>query len=88
MGISGHVGIENCSWRLNMVQKLFQYCWLFLYFWAQNNPISTIHILFSSVAYCKRLGLTNKSDHGGGKEKSLSYLHVLINHILEHAKSD
>ena len=56
--------------------------------WAQNYPVLTTRILFSSIAYCTRRGLTKKSNHGGGKEKSLSYLRVLINHILEQIKSE
>ena len=54
-------------------------------FWAQNDLITILHTI---LWYCTRRGLINKSNHGGGKEKSLSYLRGLINHMLEQTNSD
>ena len=83
MGTLEDFGIENCAWRL------CEYCWFFLCdLLGQNYPVLPTRILFSSIAYCTRRGLTKKSNHGGGKEKSLSYLRVLINHIFEQIKSE
>ena len=54
--------------------------------WAQNDPIpANSHII---LKYSIRRGLTNKSNYGGVKVKSLSYLCGLINHAVKHTKSE
>ena len=71
MEILGHFYEENYAWRLSIVQNFVNiadfYCVIFGPKWPTTPSSHTV------LKYCKKRGLTNKSDHGGGKEKYLLY---------------